>query len=200
MKTRWILGWLLVLELLVSGPARAQQKVVKDEPKTGNYTLGQGDVIAVKVFREPELDSQHRLSHDGTIQFPLLGNVTLKGKTTTEAASYLAALLDKDYLVRPQVSVSVVTYAKQRFVVLGQVANPGTFSIPDEENLDLLGAVAAAGGFTRLADTSKVVLRRMVGGREEAQTIDVRGLLNGKGGQSMKILPNDTITVGERIF
>jgi len=199
MNIRWILA-LWLLSFVAPAFSQVQPKIVREEPKAGNYSLSVGDVIAVKVFREPELDSQHRLSHDGTIQFPLLGSVILRGKTTAEAATYLAALLDKDYLVRPQVSVSVVTYAKQRFVVLGQVANPGTFSIPDEENLDLLGAVAAAGGFTRLADTSKVVLRRVAGGREESQTIDVRGMLNGKGGQSIKIQPNDTITVGERIF
>ena len=182
------------------GPAQNPPSAPREAARAGNYRLSQGDVIAVKVFREPELDSQHRLSQDGTVNFPLLGSVALRGKTTDEAAAHLAALLDKDYLVRPQVTISVVTYTKQRFVVLGQVANPGTFSIPDEENLDLLGAIAAAGGFTRLADTGKVVLRRVTGGHEEAQTIDVRSLLNGKSGTTIKILPNDTITVGERVF
>ncbi len=179
---------------------QAPQNPPREAAKAGNYKLAQGDVIAVKVFREPELDSQHRLSQDGTVNFPLLGAVSLTGKTTGEASAHLAALLDKDYLVRPQVSVSVVSYVKQRFVVLGQVQNPGTYAIPDEENLDLLGAIAAAGGFTRLADTGKVILRRNAGGREESQVIDVKSLLNGKGGVNIKVLPNDTISVGERTF
>lgn len=189
-----------ILQIILALILVAERAPAQERSRAGNYTLGPGDVIAVKVFREAELDAQHRLSRDGTINFPLLGTVSLRGRTTTEAAAHLAALLDKDYLVRPQVTVSVVTYTKQRFVVLGQVQTPGTYSIPDEENLDLLGAIAAAGGFTRLADTGKVVLRRSTNGREETQTIDVRGLLNGKGGTSIKILPNDTITVGERTF
>jgi polysaccharide export outer membrane protein len=189
----------LVLIVAFAFPAIAQQKADSPAPPT-NYLLGQGDVIAVRVFRESDLDSQHRVSRDGTINFPLVGSVSFVGKSTTQAAAYLAALLDKDYLVRPQVSISVVTYAKRNFVVLGQVQKPGTFPIPEEESMDLLGAIAAAGGFTRLADQSNVILRRQAGGREESKTINVRDLIKGKGGTAIRILPNDTITVEERLF
>lgn len=168
-------------------------------PQSGNYLLNQSDVIAVRVFREPDLDSQCRISKDGTINFPLLGVVNVAGKTANEAATYLARLLDKDYIINPQVSVSVVAYVKLKFNVLGQVGSPAAYALPEEQSLDLLSAIAAAGGFTRLADKSKVIVKRQENGRPQTYTLDARTY--GKDGtKPFMILPNDTIIVEERFF
>src|SRR6266550_635795 len=73
-----------------------------------NYLLSANDVIHIKVYREEELDSTVRLAKDGTIIFPLIGSLQVGGKTTDQATSLLRDLLAKDYLVNPQISLSIV--------------------------------------------------------------------------------------------
>jgi polysaccharide export outer membrane protein len=181
-------------------PASPAAAATAPLPRSGNYVLSQNDVIAVHVFREPDLDSQYRISKDGTINFPMLGVVNIAGKTANDAAAYLAALLDKDYIIKPQVSVSVVAYVKQRYSVLGQVGAPGGYNIPEEQTLDLLSAIAAAGGFTRLANQSKVIVKRQENGKPQTYKLDARAYGKDKGAKPFVILPNDTIIVEERFF
>jgi polysaccharide export outer membrane protein len=169
-------------------------------PPPPKNTQKHNHVIAIRVFREPDLDSQCRISKDGTINFPLLGVVNIAGKTANDAAAYLAALLDKDYIIKPQVSVSVVAYVKQRYSVLGQVGSPGGYSIPEEQSLDLLSAIAAAGGFTRLANQSKVIVKRQENGVSQTYKLDARTYGKDRGAKPFVILPNDTIIVDERFF
>jgi protein involved in polysaccharide export with SLBB domain len=194
---------LLVLSLVLLPPfgwSQDKEKPPAAVTQTANYILTQNDVVAIRVFREPTLDSQCRISKDGTINFPLLGLVKITGKTTNEAAAHIAALLNKDYIVKPQVSISVVAYARQPFNVLGQVQKPGSFAMPDEQSLDLLSAIAMAGGFTRLADQGHVAIRRQVDGQDQTITVDAKKLAKGSKGERFMILPNDTISVPERFF
>lgn len=162
---------------------------------TGNYILSPNDVVLVKVFQEPELDSQHRISADGTITFPLIGSVRIGGKTVDGASDTIRGMLLKGYLHHPQVRVNIVEYAKRRFTVIGQVQKPGSYVLPEEQSADLLQAVAMAGGFTRLADTGKVTIRRTVNGEEKSFKVSIKA-----GSAQFLVLPNDTITVGERFF
>ena len=165
-----------------------------------NYQLCPGDTVAITVFREPDLASQQRLSKDGTVNLPLLKVVKLSGKTTNEAADYVASLLDKRFVLHPQVSVSIVDYSKVKFTILGQVASPGSFDIPAEQSIDILGAIARAGGFTRIANPSNVVVRRTTAGQQESYKVDVKRLMNDKNSSRFLIQANDTISVGERFF
>ncbi len=168
--------------------------------RPANYELSPGDSVSITVFREPDLATQQRLSRDGTINFPLLGVIRLSGKNTNEAAALIVNLLSKGYLIHPQVTVSVVDYAKIKFTILGQVSNPGAFDIPGDQSIDILAAIARAGGFTRLANSSNVIVRRTVNGQEETYKLDVKRLMNDKKSARFPIQPNDTISVGERIF
>ena len=167
---------------------------------SGNYVLKPNDEITIRVYRNPELDGPRRISKDGTIDFPLLGIVNLAGKTQYEAGSHLAALLDKDYLVRPQVFVTLLSTTKRHFNVLGQVTSPGTKEFPDDQPMDILSAISAAGGFTRLANQSGIVVRRQQDGRDQTFKVDVKKLTKDGGGKPFTVLPNDTIVVEERFF
>ncbi len=165
-----------------------------------NYVLKANDEIFVRVFREQEMDGPRRISKDGTIDFPLLGIVSVAGKTPYEAAAHLAALLDKDYLVRPQVFVNVVSVNKRFFNVLGQVATPGSKEYPDDRDLDMLTAISAAGGFTRLADQANILVRRQQDGKEQTFKVDVKRLTKGHDAAPFMVKPNDTIVVEESFF
>jgi polysaccharide export outer membrane protein len=165
-----------------------------------NYILSPNDIVLVKVFEEPDLDSQHRIAQDGTINFPLIGAVSISGRTVAQAASTIRDKLLKGYLRNPQVRVNVIQYASRRITVLGQVQRPGSYVLPNEERVDLLQAIAMAGGFTRLADEGRVRIRRSVNGVETIIKVNVHAETKNSSSELFEVEPDDKITVGERIF
>ena len=200
--------FLAVLSCLMGGPVcdlRAAEAVNPAAAVPGptdivrSYRLAPNDVVRIKVFQEDDLTTELRLAKDGTATFPLLGAVNLGDKTVDEAASQIRDLLGKDFLVNPQVMVTVVEYSKRRFTVLGQVQKPGSYDIPSEESVSVLQAIAMAGGFTRLAVQGKVTVTRTVGGKKTL-TVDVKSAANDPGTKPFEILPDDTIIVSERVF
>ena len=164
------------------------------------YRLAPNDMIEVKVYQEDDLTTKVRLAKDGTVTFPLLGTVGLGGKSVDECAAHIRELLGKDYLVNPQVTITVVEYAKRRFTVLGQVQKPGSFEIPNEESVTLLQAIAMAGGYTRLANTSRVIVTRVKDGKKATYNLDVKSATNDTDTKPFEIQPDDTITIVERVF
>jgi polysaccharide export outer membrane protein len=164
------------------------------------YVLSPNDVVQIKVYQEDDLETKARIGKDGTITFPLLGVVHIGGKTIEQAAGVLREKLDKDYLVNPQVSLIVVEYAKRRFTVLGQVQKPGSFEIPSEESVTLLQAIGMAGGYTRLANRSNVTVSRLVRGKKTTLILDAKRAASDSDTKAFEILPEDTITIAERIF
>ncbi len=87
------------------------------EPQT--YVLSPNDVVQVRVYQEDDLETKMRIGKDGTTSFPLIGVINLGGKTVAQAADLIRARLADGYLVNPQITVSVIEYAKRRFTVLG---------------------------------------------------------------------------------
>lgn len=168
-------------------------------PETRTYRLSPNDIVKIKVFQEDDLTTEMRLAKDGSGTFPLLGAINLGGKTVDEAAASIRELLGKDYLVNPQVTLTVVEYSKRRFTVLGQVQKPGSYDIPSEESVTILQAIAMAGGFTRLAVKSKVTITRTDGGKKTF-AVDVKSAANDPDTKPFEILPDDTIIVTERLF
>jgi polysaccharide export outer membrane protein len=165
-----------------------------------NYRIAANDLVGVNVFQELDLSTQARVDADGTITMPLIGTVSMKGRTVEQAAAEITRLLADGYLVSPQVTVNVITYAKKTFTVLGQVAKPGTFEIPDNQTVTLLDAVGMAGGFTRIAKQGKVYLKRHTGGSVKIFEYDAKGLAVSHGSQAVAIQEGDVITVPESLF
>jgi polysaccharide export outer membrane protein len=168
------------------------------------YVLSANDQVAVEVFGEDDLRTNGRLNAEGNLSLPLLGSVRLSGLTLTQATARVTELYARDYLVNPKVNVMLIGYAKRRFTVLGQVNRPGSFEMPDGSpgGIDLLEAVAMAGGYTRIAAPERITVRRQGANGDEILKVDGKRLARGTGGgkSSFKVLPGDTITVGESIF
>ena len=168
------------------------------------YVLSANDQVAVEVFGEEDLRTNGRLNAEGNLSMPLLGSVRLAGLTLTQATARVTELYARDYLVNPKVNVMLIGYAKRRFTVLGQVNRPGSFEMPDGSpgGIDLLEAVAMAGGYTRIAAPERITVRRQGANGDEILKVDGKRLARGTGGgkSSFKVLPGDTITVGESIF
>lgn len=168
------------------------------------YVLSANDQVAVEVFGEDDLRTNGRLNGEGNLSLPLLGSVHLAGLSLTQATARVTELYARDYLVNPKVNVMLVSYAKRRFTILGQVNRPGSFEMPDGSpmGIDLLEAVAMAGGYTRIAAPERITVRRRGANGDEILKIDGKRLARGAGGanSSFKVQPGDTITVGESIF
>ena len=166
------------------------------------YILIPNDQVAVEVFGEDDLRMNGRLNGEGNLSVPLLGSIHLAGLTLTQAASKLTDLYGRDYLVSPKVNVMLIGYAKRRFSVLGQVSRPGSYEMPDgsPSGIDLLEAIAMAGGYTRIAAPERVSVRRhTTAGSDQIFKVNAKRFTKGSGG-SFLVEPGDTVTVGESIF
>lgn len=181
-------------------PATAAASGTSGVSAPAGYVLSANDQIAVEVFGEDDLRTNGRLNGEGNLSVPLLGSVHLGGLNLTQAAARLTELYGKDYLVSPKVNVILVGYAKRRFTVLGQVNRPGSYEMPEGSpgGIDLLEAVAMAGGYTRIAAPERISVRRESNAGEQVVRVDAKRAA--KGGGSFRVQPGDTITVGESIF
>ncbi len=166
------------------------------------YTLSPNDQVAVEVFGEDDLRANGRLNGEGNLSLPLLGSVHLGGLTLAQAASKITELYGRDYLVNPRVNITLVGYAKRRFTILGQVNRPGSYEMPEgsPDGVDLLEAIAMAGGYTRIAAPERIsVRRRAATGEDEILRVDAKRLAR-RGGESFQVRPGDTVTVAESLF
>jgi len=165
------------------------------------YVLSPNDQVAVEVFGEDDLRANGRLNPEGNLSVPLLGSIHLAGLTLTQAASKLTELYGRDYLVNPKINVALLSYAKRRFSILGQVNRPGNYEMPDSSpsGIDLLEAIAMAGGYTRIAAPERITVRRHNGNGDQIFKVNAKRFTKGSGGGFL-VEPSDTITVGESIF
>ena len=164
------------------------------------YLLGPNDVIQVKVYQEDDLETRGRVAQDGSLTLPLIGVITVGGKSVEQAAALIRDLYGKDYLVNPQISVIILDYAKRNFTVLGQVQKPGSYEIPNEQSIDLLRAIAMAGGYTRIGNPSKITVQRKVGDETRIFKLDAESMAKERDAKPFEILPEDTVTVGEKFI
>lgn len=154
-------NWLLALTLgLVMAYAGA-----------ADVTLGGGDVIKISVYGSPDLGLETRVADDGTITFPLLGNVAVGGMAVSAAEKKLGGLLESGgFLRKAQVNIIVTALQSQQVSVLGQVNRPGRY--PLDSKRTLLDLLAQAGGMS--ADGGdEISLIRKRNGTATKQTIDI---------------------------
>jgi len=165
------------------------------------YVLSPTDQVAVEVFGEDDLRTNGRLNPEGNLSVPLLGSIHLAGLTLTQAASRLTELYSRDYLVNPKVNVTLLSYARRRFSILGQVNRPGSIDMPDSspQGIDILEAIALAGGYTRIASPERITVRRQSAGGDQIFKVNAKRFTKGKGGGFL-VEPGDNINVGESIF
>lgn len=159
--------------------------------------LGAGDVIEIRVYREPDLDGVYRVNDAGDLVFPLIGKIALKGKNAEQVAGEIRDRLADGFLKDPQVTVFVREHNSQKIHVLGQVNKPGTFVY--EPAMTVIQAITNAGGFTKLAATNSVKLTRVIDGKEQSYELQVGDI--GKGSApNFDLRPGDIIFVPEAIF
>ena len=192
---------LLLGSILLSTPAIAGRKEAKPASQLATYKLRPMDLIKIQVFQEAELDRDLRVSQDHTIVVPLIGVVDVRDLTVRDAEALITELYQRDYLVNPQLNITVTEYSQRNINVLGAVNTPGSVLMPPEKNLTLLDAIARSGGFSRLANRNKVSLTRT---QSDGQTmnfiINADQLVSGDTSSRYTIQDGDIIFVPERIL
>jgi len=190
-----------------SQAASAPRAAGSGSPSTGGvsapagYVLSPTDQVTIEVFGEDDLRTNGRLNPEGNLSLPLLGSIHLAGLTLTQAVSKLTELYSRDYLVNPKINVTLLSYARKRFSILGQVNHPGSMEMPEgtQEGIDLLEAIALAGGYTRIASPERITVRRQSASGDQIFKVNAKRFTKGKGGGFL-VKPGDTINVGESIF
>jgi polysaccharide export outer membrane protein len=118
-----------------------------------------GDTVRVTVFQQPDLTTEARISEQGTIAMPLIGEVKIAGQVSNAAASSIAAALKRGkFLNNPQVTVALATVRSRQVSVLGLVARPGRYAL-DETSSQLADVIAAAGGVMPTGSETVTVMR-----------------------------------------
>jgi polysaccharide export outer membrane protein len=163
-------------------------------------SLRVNDKIEVRVFQEEDLTQQVAVGVDGTVRLPLVGPIRVAGQTADAAAQRIRAAYANGYLVNPQVSVVVITAAKRKLVVTGQVNRPGPVEVKAGERLTLLQAIAEVGGATRLANLRSVFVKRLSGARERIFKVDCKAMATDPTIPPFYVEEGDIITVKESIF
>ena len=182
---------LAVLALLAVGCAHEAPFVwVQDVPvgaQTPVARIQARDTISIDIAGQPSLSGESTVRDDGSYFNPLVGSVALAGLTLAEAGATLQARL-KAVVVAPVVAVALVRTAPIRVGVMGEVKNPGQY--PCTSGMNVLNAVALAGGFTYRANDSKIYIRHKGGTEEIEMPAD----------QTTPVLPEDVVSVHERFF
>jgi protein involved in polysaccharide export with SLBB domain len=183
-----------------STPAAPATATPPSDAVQNTNVLAPDDVVTVKVFEEDDLETSARISRDGLLTFPLIGAISIAGKTPDDAARAIADELKKKFLVNPQVTLTVTEYARRSFTVLGEVQKPGSYDMPNLKGVTLLEAIGAAGGYTRIADASKIRLKRVRAGKETVYKLNAKSMASERETATFQIQPGDIITVGESFF
>jgi polysaccharide biosynthesis/export protein len=158
------------------------------------YRLQPGDVLAITVWKEKELETEALVRPDGGLSFPLVGEVSAAGHTIEEVRATLAQRL-RPFIPDPVVTVSIKAIGGNHVYVIGKVQRPGefTFSRP----LDVMQALSLAGGATPFAALNDIViLRRQNGAAERVLHFHYGEVSRGKGLEQNVILESgDTVVV-----
>jgi polysaccharide export outer membrane protein len=164
------------------------------KPHDATYLIGSSDVLAITVWKEPEISKSVPVRPDGKISLPLVGELQAAGRTPLQLEQEIADKL-KTYITNPDVNVIVQQINSEKFNVLGRVSRPGSY--PLTSSTTVLDALATAGGFMDFAKQKGVyVLRTAPGGGQTRLAFNYKEVIKGKNPeQNVRLQPGDTVVV-----
>ncbi|HOH25879.1 MAG TPA: polysaccharide biosynthesis/export family protein [Syntrophorhabdus sp.] len=122
-----------------------------------DYVIGPEDEISITVWDHPDLTRKIRVNLEGKISFPLIGEVPVGGLTTIEIEKKIGDLLNKDYIINPQVSVVIESYKSSKVSIMGEVKMPGPYALT--RRMNVVEALSMAGGLLSEADHEIMIVR-----------------------------------------
>lgn len=159
-----------------------------------DYSLGPGDLIEVQVMDLEEINGDYRVDSQGNIVMPYLDQVSVLNLTSQQLQEQITQGLKANVLNNPKVIVRVKEHRSKPISVIGAVKKPGR--IPDNLNIDLLGAITQAGGVSDNAGNRVFIMRRASNGRTSTLEINLDELLyQGKQHLNPPLFPGDTVNI-----
>lgn len=158
------------------------------------YVVGNADVLAITVWKEPEVSRTVPVRPDGRISLPLIGEIQATGRTPLQLEEDIATKL-QTYINKPEVTVIVQEINSEKFNILGRVVKPGSY--PLAGGATVLDAIATAGGFQDFAKQKSIyILRVNPGGGQTRIPFNYKDVVKGKHPEeNIKLQARDTIVV-----
>src|SRR5258708_4497523 len=153
------------------------------QPLRGPLTLQSGDRVRVNVWGQDQITGEYLVERDGTIALPLVGRVPVTNRTPHEAEAAVADRLRDGFVIDPKVTMDVIQF--RPIYVVGEVTHPGAYDYAS--NINVINAVAMAGGFTTRAKKDSITVVR---GAEPNRTKFTAS-------DNTQLLPGDVVTVPE---
>ncbi|MBS9475733.1 polysaccharide export protein [Ancylobacter sp. VKM B-3255] len=150
------------------------------------YVLGTGDRIRLTVFNEPSLSGEFEVDASGAISIPLVGSLKAAGVTQRQLEQEISTKLSAGYMRDPRVNVEILKY--RPFYIIGEVSKPGEY--PFRNGMNIISAVAVAGGFNYRANDQTVLIRRAGQTQEYSYPVATTTM----------VYPGDIVRVAERLF
>jgi polysaccharide biosynthesis/export protein len=163
-------------------------------PHDNTFIIGKDDVLAINVWKEPDISRSIPVRSDGKISLPLVGEIQAAGETPLKLEQNIAGRL-KNYIEEPEVTVIVQQINSEKFNILGMVTKPGAY--PLTGNATVLDAIALAGGFRDFAKQKSIyILRENHDGTQTRLPFNYKEVVKGRNtAQNVMLEPRDTIIV-----
>ena len=185
---KYFFGFFIVLILVNALPSLAAD----------DYIVGEEDVIRITIYDYPELTATERVSGEGIITLPLIGELKVAGLTTDQTAKKIAARLSDGFIIAPNVSVFVVEFRSKKTIIIGYVNKPGIYMLSGDTTL--LELVSLAGGLTKDAGDKATIKRNYSGskGGEGIITIDLKKLVEqGDTSLNIPLMDGDSVFIAK---
>ncbi|HZR66801.1 MAG TPA: polysaccharide biosynthesis/export family protein [Terriglobales bacterium] len=164
------------------------------KPHDNSFVIGINDMLAINVWKEPDVSRSVPVRSDGKISLPLAGELQAAGLTPLKLEQDIASKL-QNFISEPEVTVIVQQINSQKFNILGFVNRPGSYALGNTSTV--LDAIAVAGGFRDFAKQKSIyVLRQNQDGTQAKLPFNYKDVIKGKNAsENVKLQPNDTIVV-----
>jgi len=180
----------------------AADKQAGDKPAQGayaahsdnSYVIGANDVLAINVWKEPDISRSVPVRSDGKISLPLVGELQASGQTPQQLEQEIAKRL-QSYISEPEVTVIVTDSKSQKVNILGMVSKPGAYLLTSSTTV--LDAIAMAGGFKDFAKQKSIyVLRQAPDGTQKRIPFNYKEVIKGQNSdQNIRMQAGDTLVV-----
>lgn len=167
------------------------------------YIIGEGDLLKISVYDSPDLATDSRVSGDGMVTLPLIGEVMVSGSTASEAQKAIALKFANGFIKKPQVTVFITEYKSKKVTTLGEFIKPGIVEL--RGNATLMEVISNAGGITPNASEVLFIQRKIVRpegrGEDITLTVDLNKLLErGDVSTNINVKDGDSIYVPRAAF
>jgi polysaccharide export outer membrane protein len=168
---------LLFLGLLICGCEALPAYTPPGQEAENGYVIGPGDVLIISLWKDEALTREVTVLPDGTISFPLVGEIQSAGKKVSALEKDIKDRI-KRYVPDPVLTVMVKDVNSMSFFVIGRVNKPGQYPLPG--TLNVLQGLATAGGPTPFADTGNIKVFRSLTGSPSVMKFDYDDVAKGK--------------------